>query len=724
MARTEATPASAAATPPPGRLGRIAAGSMRYRRTALLLWLVLVAVLTAGAQVAGDGYRNDHSLPGTDSQAAADLLAAHGAEPEDRTARVLLKHADGLDAGRDRIAALLDQVKGLPSVDSVQDPWSAGGAVSRDGTIGYATVALDEGDDPLPAEDLTRLLDTVREAGGDGLVTAVGGEATRGAEEAGGGAAEGAGMLAALVVLVLFFGSLVAAAVPLVTAVFAVGGALGLIGLAAHLFTVADFTPPVMMLVGLGVGVDYALLIFHRYRTELLAGADRHHAAVRAMDVAGRTVLFAGCTVIIALLGLVVLGLGALQGVALAVALTVLVTMAASVTLLPALLALAGARIERHVRAREAKRRARRGEAGADAADGGRWAALATAVGRRPLPVLLAGVAVLVALSAPVLGMRLGFADAGTDPAGSSSRTAYDLTAEGFGPGFNGPLVVVAEGGDGASGKELATALGEARGVAAVQGPFPAGDGEVATVLAFPEAGPQDEATAELVRELRAEVLAPLATGTGARYLVGGPTAAALDFADSVSARMPLFVAVVVGLSTLLLLAVFRSLLVPLKAAVLNLLSISAALGVITLVFQNGWFGASSGPLEAFIPVMVFAIVFGLSMDYEVFLVSRMREAWLRTGDARLAVGEGLAATGKVITAAAAIMIVVFAAFVLSPSRMLQQFGLALAVAVLLDAVVIRCLIVPAVMRLLGARAWWLPTPLARVLPRSGAGEG
>ncbi|MFD4988722.1 MMPL family transporter [Streptomyces sp. NPDC058374] len=723
MAHTETTPPPAAAIPPPGRLGRIAARSMRHRKAALLLWLVLVAALTAGAQTAGDGYRNDHSLPGTDSQAAADLLAGHGVEPEDRTARIVLKNPDGLDADRGRVTALLDEVEGLPSVTSVHGPWS-GGAVSRDGTIGYATVALADQDGHIPAEDLARLLDTVRAADGDGLRTAVGGEATRGAEEAGGGAAEGAGMLAALAILVLFFGSLVAAAVPLVTAVFAVGGALGLIGLAAHLFTVADFTPPVMMLVGLGVGVDYALLIFHRYRTELLAGADRETAAVRAMEVAGRTVLFAGCTVIIALLGLVVLGLGALQGVALSVALTVLVTMAASVTLLPALLALTGARIERHVLAREAKRRAKHGPAADEGTGGGRWAALAAAVGRRPLPVLLAGVAVLAALSAPVLGMRLGFADAGTDPVGSSSRTAYDLTAEGFGPGFSGPLVVVAEGGGAASGQALAATLGEVEGVAAVEGPFPSGDGALTTVLAFPEAGPQDEATAALVRDLRADVLAPLAEESGERYLVGGPTAAALDFADSVGARLPLFVAVVVGLSTLLLLAVFRSLLVPLKAAVLNLLSISAALGVITLVFQNGWFGASSGPVEAFIPVMVFAIVFGLSMDYEVFLVSRMREAWLRTGDARLAVGEGLAATGKVITAAAAIMVVVFAAFVLSPSRMLQQFGLALAVAVLLDAVVIRCLIVPAVMRLLGARAWWLPRPLDRVLGPSGARAG
>ena len=445
------------------------------------------------------------------------------------------------------------------------------------------------------------------------------------------------------------------------------------------------------------------------------------------MDAAGRTVLFAGCTVIIALLGLVVLGLGALQGVALAVALTVLVTMAASLTLLPALLALAGARIERHVRAREAKRRARRGQAGADPADGGRWPPSPRPSRRRPLPVLLAGVAVLVALSAPVLGMRLGFADAGTDPAGSTQphRVRPD-GGRASGPASTGRWCVVAEGGDGGRRRRRwPRRSARRRAWPRSSRPFPAGDGAVATVLAFPETGPQDEATAELVRELRDRgAAAARRPGRGQRYLVGGPTAAALDFADARlgadaalrrRGRRPLRAAAAGGL--------------PLAAGPAEGGGAQPAHHLGGARRRSRWSsrtagsGRSRGPVEAFVPVMIFAIVFGLSMDYEVFLVSRMHEEWLRTRDPRRAVREGLAATGKVITAAAAIMIVVFAAFVLSPDRMLQQFGLGLAVAVLLDAVVIRCLIVPAVMRLLGARAWWLPGPLARVLPRSGQGR-
>jgi RND superfamily putative drug exporter len=314
--------------------------------------------------------------------------------------------------------------------------------------------------------------------------------------------------------------------------------------------------------------------------------------------------------------------------------------------------------------------------------------------------------------------MRLGFADAGNDPGTSSSRQAYDLLAEGFGPGFSGPLIVVADGGGTKTGERVRETLEGTSGIAAATGPIPTEDGRVTTVVAFPTTAPQDEATSQLVERLRGDVLPPLEEATGAVLLVGGATAATEDFAATVSDRMPLFVVIVVGLSALLLLVVFRSVLIPLKAALLNLLSIGAALGAVTLVFQQGWFGVQAGPVEAFIPVMVFAIVFGLSMDYEVFLLSRIHEEWQCTRDPEGAVREGLAATGKVITAAAAIMIAVFAAFVLSPDRMLQQFGLGLAVAILLDAVVIRCLIVPAVMQLLGRRAWWLPGPLHRLLPK------
>jgi RND superfamily putative drug exporter len=412
--------------------------------------------------------------------------------------------------------------------------------------------------------------------------------------------------------------------------------------------------------------------------------------------------------VVIALLGLLALGLGSLQGMALGVTVTVLMTMLAAVTLLPSLLTLFGRRIERSIRKHAAKARRPAGD---------RWRSWANLVQRGPWIPLVVATLALLALSWPATGMRLGFADSSTDAPAKTTRQAYDLLAQGFGPGFNGPLIVVADGGSAQAGAELRDALARTPGIAAVTPPQPVPDGRVATVLAFPVSGPQAEQTSELVQRLREQVLPPIGQRTGATYLVGGATAAADDFAGAVSDRLPLFILVVVGLSALLLMAVFRSVLIPLKAAVLNLLSIGASLGVVTLVFQEGWFGAQPGPIEAFVPVMIFAIVFGLSMDYEVFLVSRIHEEWRRTKDPIGAVREGLATTGSVITAAAAIMIVVFGAFLLSPDRMLKQFGLGLAVAVLLDAVVIRCLIVPAVLRLLGTRAWWLPRPLGRLLP-------
>ncbi|NKZ04007.1 MMPL family transporter [Actinomadura latina] len=686
-------------TPSSGRFGRLAGWSQRHRWAALVLWVAVVAAITVGSQAAGSAYHNDFSLPGTDSQAAADLMTEHGSRQAGATVQIVAQDAGGLAGDRQDIAPMLAKVRGLPSVADVGEL-----SLSGSGTIGYATVTLNGTAEDVPKEHVTEIIETAQAAAGDGLRIELGGDPVRGAEEGGGGAAEGAGMLAALVILVLLFGSLVAAALPLVTALFAVGGAIGLIALASHAFTVADFTPPIMMLIGLGVGVDYALLIFYRYRQELRDGAGPATATRRALDAAGRTVFFAGCTVIIALLGLIALGLGSLQGVALAVALTVLVTMAASLTLLPALLGVFGSRIQRQVLKRAAK--ARPGES--------RWHRLASAVQRRPVPALLAAVIALLALSAPALHMRLGFADAGNDAPSSTSRQAYDLLAEGFGPGFNGPLIIVAKGDAG----PLRATLAHTEGVAATTPPIPSKDGAVSAVIVYPTTAPQDEATTDLVHDLRDAVLPSLSSSTGVEYLVGGPTAATQDFSDAVSARMPLFVAIVVGMSALLLMVVFRSVLIPVKAALLNLLSISAALGAVTLVFQDGRFGAQSGPIEAFIPVMIFAIVFGLSMDYEVFLVSRIHEEWERTRDPSRAVREGLAATGKVITAAAAIMIVVFSAFVLSPDRMLQQFGLGLAVAVLLDAVVIRCLIVPAVMQLLGEHAWWLPAPLARRLPK------
>ena len=407
-------------------------------------------------------------------------------------------------------------------------------------------------------------------------------------------------------------------------------------------------------------------LVFSRFRSELLRGADRERAVGIAIDTAGRSVLFAGASVIIALLGMFTLGVAGFEGTVTAVALTVLVTMVASRTLLPALLTVFGRRIERRVRAHDAKR------------------------------------------TAPI-GMRLGLSDAGTDPASSTARTVYDLVSEKLGPGANGPLLVAVEG-SGGDAEAVRARLAETPGIVAdrLSPPLAVADGAW-LLRAEPTTGPQDAATAELVGELREQL--------GGSVLVGGQTAAAIDFSDALAERFPLFVVVVVGLSGLLLMSVFRSIAIAIKAALLNLLSIGAALGAMTPVFQDGRLGADAGPIEAFLPVFIFAIVFGLSMDYEVFLLSRMREEWLRTEDAQHAVREGLAHTGGVITAAAAIMVVIFGSFVLFPDRMLQQAGFAMAVAVLLDAVVIRCLVVPAVMRLLGTRAWWLPRVLDRWLP-------
>jgi RND superfamily putative drug exporter len=699
------------ARPSESRFERLAHWSIRHRRRAIALWVATLLTVLGASFAIGADWDNDFALPGTESQQALDTLERSAPAQAGDTVQIVLHDRGGIAAAetRERVEAMVREVGRLPHVAAVQDPFS-GDAVSRDGTIAYATVALDGTSGAVPRAAVERLIETAEAARGDGLEVELGGDAVR-YVDAGGGGAESIGTLAALVILVFLFGSLLAASIPIVTALVAVGGTTALIVIGSHLFDVADFTPALMSLVGLGVGIDYALLIFSRYRAELLADRDRDDALRIALDTAGRSVVFAGATVIIGLLGLIALGIGVLQGVALGVSLTVLVTMAASLTLLPALLTVFGRRIERSVRKRALKARRRQ------RVEGERWRRWAAFVQRRPLPVLAVAGTLLVALALPATDMRLGFADAGNDSASSGPRKAYDLLAAGFGAGFNGPLLIVADGGDASAADALRTTLATAPGVAAVAPPQRGEDG-VSTVVAFPDAKPQDEATQQLVTRLRDEVLPPLAARTGATYLVGGSTAAGDDYATAVQERLPLFVAIVVGLSALLLMVVFRSLLIPLKAAVLNLLSIGAALGVVTLVFQHGLFGIEPSPVDSTIPILIFAIVFGLSMDYEVFLVGRMHEEWERTGDARHAVREGLAATGRVITAAGAIMVVVFGAFMTSPDRMMKQFGLGLAVAILLDALVIRCLIVPAVMRLLDRWAWWLPRWLSVRLPR------
>ena len=696
--QTDLLPATAA-TDRGTRMQRMAGFAQRHHWVALVTWVVVLVGATVAGQVVGDKYNNDFTLPGTQSQQMADLLEQHAPAQSGDTVTVVLHDRAGWDRHVD-VQALVTDLSGVEGVRSVTPPRAEAGSISADGTVALVDVRVEGTTGNAPDSTYEGLMDVGRSHAGDGLQVEFAGAGIRQVESGETSGAEGVGLVAALVILVLMFGSLLAASLPLVTAVLAVGSTAALTALLSHVLTVPDFTTAMLALVGLGVGIDYALLVFSRYRSELLAGAGRESASRTALDTAGRSVLFAGASVIIALGGLFTLGVDAYEGAVTAVALTVLLTMAASLTLLPALLALFGRRIERRVLKRAAKSTRGSGQA---------WRRWARAVQRAPLPALLLSVGALGLLAVPALGMNLGFSDAGTDSPTTTTRRAYDLVSDAFGPGANGPLLVLTQGTVDQARAAHAT-LESTPGVVPerLSPPVPVADGLHLTRVE-PTTGPQDPATADLVTDLRERL--------GPDHLVGGSTAAYVDFSATMSARFPIFLAVVLGLSSLLLLWVFRSVAIAIKAALLNVMSIGAAMGAMTLVFQDGRLWAQPGPIEAFLPVFVFAIVFGLSMDYEVFLLSRMREEWLRTGDAQHAVREGLANTGGVITAAAAIMFVVFGGFVLFPDRMLQQAGFAMAIAVLLDALVIRCLAVPAAMRLLGAKAWWLPRWLDRRLP-------
>ncbi len=684
------------------RMERLAGFAQRHHWTALICWVAVLVGVTLGAQAIGDDYGNggDVSLPGTQSQEMADLLEVHAPEQSGDSVTVVLHDEQGWDTHAD-LTALTADLAAVERVEVVAPPAAQQGTISADGTLALVEVALEGVSGGAPDEVYEELVEVADAHASDDLQVELAGKGIEQIQQSETSGAEATGLLAAMVILIFMFGSFLAASLPLITAIFAVGTTLGLVTLLSHLVTIPEYTTALLVLVGLGVGIDYALLVFSRYRSELLRGADRTQATTTALDTAGRSVLFAGASMTIAMLGLFTLGIAAFEGMVTAVALTVLITMITSLTLLPALLTIFGKKIEKRVLKRAAKTGRLHGE---------RWRRWAWIVQRAPWPALVVSVIALGALAAPALSMHLGFSDAGNDATDTTTRTSYDLITEKLGPGANGPMIVVAEGTQEQAETAHARLLENPAIVPdRVSPPQPLADG-IFLIRAEPTTGPQDEATAELITDLREDL--------GDPHLVGGATAANVDYSEKISDRFPLFVLVVVGLSGLLLLGVFRSAVIAVKAAALNVLSIGAALGAMTLVFQEGWLWADPGPIEPFVPVFIFAIVFGLSMDYEVFLLSRMREEWVTTGDAQHAVREGLAHTGGVITAAAAVMVVVFGSFLLFPDRMLQQAGFAMAVAVLLDAAVIRCLMVPALMRLLGAKAWWLPRHLERWIPQ------
>jgi putative drug exporter of the RND superfamily len=700
-------------------LERIARTSYKRRRLVLPAWLLVTAGLIALSGAAGGEFRTEFELPGSESQEAIDILNKGGFGGRTGDSGMIVFRAERGVEDSDVRSTMEDLWQRIDSdVDrvTVTSPYSEEGRaqVSRDGTIAFAELAFESMSQAEYTERAEQIQDLSRGSAASGLEIEYGGSMFASEGEA--GASEGIGLLAAVVILLVAFGSLLAMGMPIVTALFGIAAGIAIITLLANVVTMPDFTTQAAAMIGIGVGIDYALFIVTRYRTGLAAGLDPESAVVTAMTTAGRAVLFAGMTVVIALLGMFFMGLELLSALAVSASAAVLMVMFASITLVPALLGFAGRNIDRFGLPHRASHR------DPSQTMWHRWSRL---VQRRPGPIALIGLAVLLALAAPILVMRLGFSDARSRPTTDTTRRAYDLVAEGFGPGFNGPLVIATD----ATGpvdegvvERLGAAVGLTPGVA-FSTPAISGDSGVAIIQAFPSTSPQSEATEDLIHHLRNEVVPGVVSGTGTEVRIGGVTAAGIDFADYNSERLPVFIGAVLALSFMLLVVVFRSPLVALKAVVMNLLSIGAAYGVIVAVFQWGW-GASligvgrSGPVEAWVPMMLFAIVFGLSMDYEVFLLSRIREEYDATGDNAGAVAHGLATTARVISAAAAIMVAVFSSFVLLPELEIKVFGLGLAVAVFVDATIVRLLLVPATMEVLGDRNWWIPKWLDRVLPR------
>jgi RND superfamily putative drug exporter len=732
---------------------------------ALLAWVLLLLAVGALAARFGGEFNDSFELPDTESATATELLTQTAAADaaSGNQALVVWSPSQGQaddPAAQQAIAPYLEDLAALDAVTCVQSPFGAVGTgcetpqappldqlppeqaaalqqaleaaqratspVSEDGSVAYATLTLGGGVGDVSPEDAKAVLALVEQADEQtDLAVGASGSALGFAETAPSALGEIVGVSVALVILLVAFGSLVAAALPIVTALVGLAGGLSLVVITAAFLDVATFGPTLAAMIGLGVGIDYALFITNRYRQSVQAGHDPRSAALESVRTSGRAVAFAGTAVIIALLGLLVLGVSFFYGLALAAAATVLMMMLGALWFLPALLSLLGDRALA-VRMPWARRTQEWHP------EGGGFAHYGRLLQRRPWVPLVAALAVVLVVAAPMLSMRLGFSDDGGRPESSPLRVGYDLMAEGFGAGVNGPFFVATVLKTEGSQAEAAAAVAALEQTPGVARTLPSAemlplalqptDG-VLPIQVVPESAPQDEATTQLLDRLRDETLPELREDTGVYAYVGGVQAITSDFTSVLAAALPLFLAVVVGLGFLALVILFRSILVPLTGAVTSLLSLAAALGITTAVFQWGW-GApligveSTGPIFPFLPVMVFAILFGLSMDYQVFLVSRMQEEWNRTGDNLVAVRRGLAGSGRVVVIAALIMASVFLAFVPSPTAEIKVFGVALGAAVLIDAFVVRLVLVPALMTLLGRANWWLPGWLGRVLPQ------
>jgi putative drug exporter of the RND superfamily len=714
------------------RLARLADIAYRRRGRVVLLWIAaLVVIIGVGSALKGE-FSADYDTPGSESKAASDITEQRFSGYSGQEIYVVWKDPAGATSpqAQQRINAFLAEAEKVNNV-SPHTPIR----VSDNGEIGATTLPMTVPGWDFKDDDARKIVDAAEENDGNGLQIELGGDPIYSVQSQ--SSPEGLGFLGAAIVLLIAFGSVVAAGLPLGVALVGLGiSSGGLIPLLANVIDVPDWTTAVSGLIGIGVGIDYALLVLTRFRAALREGKDRHDAVAEAVTTAGRSVIIAGCTVVIAVLGLMLTGLSYMYGVAIATAFAVLTVMLASITLLPAFLSYLGPRVDK-LRIPLLGRALRPDRQTTDDSPAARWSHV---VQRRPWPFAIGSLIILLALAAPALGMRLGFPDAGNDPPDSLTRQAYDLNTEGFGPGTNGPIQIAAAippsvGGTGGSGGDsngsqakaqmdaFANTLRSTPDVAFVTAPRINQAGDAALITVIPKTSPQDEATEDLVNHLRDDVVPSQFEGTGIDVQIGGVTAALEDQSEYMKDRLPIFIIGVVGLSFLLLLVAFHSPLISLKAGIMNLLSVCAAYGVMTLAANGGGLSNLIGidhevPIAPFMPVMMFAILFGLSMDYEVFLISRIREEYLKDGNTSRAVADGLAKTARVITAAAAIMVVVFLSFVTSQEVFLKLFGIGLAVAVFLDATIVRLVLVPAVMQLLGKWNWWIPNWLERILPR------
>jgi RND superfamily putative drug exporter len=705
-------------------LERIARWSFNHRWRMVVIWIGTLIAINVIASVAGAPYSNNFTLPGTDSQKAYDLLQNRFPQRSGDTADIAFKATAGVTdpSVKQRMEQFFAAIAKFNHVDGIASPYAPGGEqqISPQGHIGLAHIQFNVTGDKVPIPEIKRMEALAAKASGNGLIIDLGGSVVTFAEFQTPGGAEAVALFAAMFILLLTFGSLLAMGLPLMTAVFGIGIGLAIVTLSAHFLTVPNFTPQLASMIGIGVGVDYALFIVTRYRQQLADGMAPEQATVVAITTAGRAVLFAGTVVVISFLGILLMGFAFVQGIAVGGAAAVLVTMLASITLLPAVLGFVGNSIDRFHLPHLLHR-------GGTTSRQSIWFRWSRVIQRRPWPIAILALMVLIALTIPLFSLRLGSADAGTGAKTRSSRRAYDLLSQGFGPGFNGPLLIAAainSPKDVATLSALQKRLGQVSGVAGVTPPTLSPKKDAAVMQVFPTTSPQAAATTQLVHTLRDRVIPGVTAGTGTEVFIGGLTAGTIDFADQSASRLPILIGVVLLLSFLLLVAVFRSVVVPAKAVVMNLLSIGASYGVVVAVFQWGWLksvvgSTTTGPIEAWVPMMLFTILFGLSMDYEIFLLSRIREDYVRNHNNGLAVANGLAATARVITAAAAIMVTVFLSFVIGfDERAIKLFGFGLAVAIFVDATLIRMVLVPATMELLGDANWWFPKWLGRVVPR------